>query len=223
MANNGTLFLDEIGDLPLYLQAKLLDVLENQRYIPVGGTKMKHVNIRIITATNKDIDTLVKEGKFREDLYWRISTFNTILPPLRKRRDDILPLSNFFLKLFNEKYEKNKTFSQEVLSAFMRYNWPGNVRQLKNMIERLVVVTMGNIIDLQKLPETMFRENHNTPDNSALTLDERVEALKKDIVRDAYRKNQTVRRAAAALGITASKAQRLIKEYCGDLQKENEG
>lgn len=122
MANNGTLFLDEIGDLPLYLQAKLLDVLENQRYIPVGGTKMKHVNIRIITATNKDIDTLVKEGKFREDLYWRISTFNTILPPLRKRRDDILPLSNFFLKLFNEKYEKNKTFSQEVLSAFMRYN-----------------------------------------------------------------------------------------------------
>lgn len=223
MASNGTLFLDEIGDLPLYLQAKLLDVLENQRYIPVGGTKMKYVNIRIITATNKDIDTLVKEGKFREDLYWRISTFNTILPPLRKRRDDILPLSNFFLKLFNEKYEKNKTFSQEVLSAFMRYSWPGNVRQLKNMIERLVVVTMGNIIDLQKLPETMLRENHNTPDNSALTLDERVEALKKDIVRDAYRKNQTVRRAAAALGITASKAQRLIKEYCGDLQKENEG
>lgn len=223
MASNGTLFLDEIGDLPLYLQAKLLDVLENQRYIPVGGTKMEYVNIRIITATNKDIDTLVKEGKFREDLYWRISTFNTILPPLRKRRDDILPLSNFFLKLFNEKYEKNKTFSQEVLSAFMRYSWPGNVRQLKNMIERLVVVTMGNIIDLQKLPETMLRENHNTPDNSALTLDERVEALKKDIVRDAYRKNQTVRRAAAALGITASKAQRLIKEYCGDLQKENEG
>ena len=223
MASNGTLFLDEIGDLPLYLQAKLLDVLENQRYIPVGGTKMKYVNIRIITATNKDIDTLVKEGKFREDLYWRISTFNTILPPLRKRRDDILPLSNFFLKLFNEKYEKNKTFSQEVLSAFMRYSWPGNVRQLKNMIERLVVVTMGNIIDLQKLPETMLRENHDTPDNTALTLDERVEALKKDIVRDAYRKNQTVRRAAAALGITASKAQRLIKEYCGDLQKENEG
>ena len=213
MASNGTLFLDEIGDLPLYLQAKLLDVLENQRYIPVGGTKMKYVNIRIITATNKDIDTLVKEGKFREDLYWRISTFNTILPPLRKRRDDILPLSNFFLKLFNEKYEKNKTFSQEVLSAFMRYSWPGNVRQLKNMIERLVVVTMGNIIDLQKLPETMLRENHDTPDNTALTLDERVEALKKDIVRDAYRKNQTVRRAAAALGITASKAQRLIKEY----------
>ena len=145
------------------------------------------------------------------------------MPPLRKRRDDVLPLSNFFLKLFNEKYEKNKTFSQEVLSAFMRYSWPGNVRQLKNMIERLVVVTMGNIIDLQKLPETMFRENHDTPDNTALTLDERVEALKKDIVRDAYRKNQTVRKAAAALGITASKAQRLIKEYCGDLQKENEG
>lgn len=223
MANNGTLFLDEIGDLPLYLQAKLLDVLENQRYIPVGGTKMKHVNIRIITATNKEIDTLVKDGKFREDLYWRISTFNTVLPPLRQRRDDILPLSNFFLKLFNEKYAKNKTFSQEVIRAFLRYSWPGNVRQLKNMIERLVVVTMGNIIDLQKLPETMFSEALNAPDNTHLTLDERVEALKKDIVRDAYRKHQTVRKVAAALGITASKAQRLIKEYCGDLQKENEG
>ena len=135
MANNGTLFLDEIGDVPLHLQAKLLDVLENQRYIPVGGTKMKHVNIRIITATNKDINTLVKEGKFREDLYWRISTFNTILPPLRKRLDDILPLSNFFLKLFNEKYNEKKTFSREVISVFMRYSWPGNVRQLKNMIE----------------------------------------------------------------------------------------
>ena len=223
MANNGTLFLDEIGDLPLYLQAKLLDVLENQRYIPVGGTKMKHVNIRIITATNKEIDTLVKNGRFREDLYWRISTFNTILPPLRQRRDDILPLSNFFLNLFNEKYAKNKTFSQEVVRAFLRYSWPGNVRQLKNMIERLVVVTMGNIIDLQKLPETMFSEALNGPDNTHLTLDERVEALKKDIVRDAYRKHQTIRKVAAALGITASKAQRLIKEYCGDLQKENEG
>lgn len=219
MANNGTLFLDEIGDLPLYLQAKLLDVLENQRYIPVGGTKMKHVNIRIITATNKEIDTLVQDGKFREDLYWRISTFNTVLPPLRQRRDDILPLSNFFLKLFNEKYAKNKTFSQEVIRAFLRYSWPGNVRQLKNMIERLVVVTMGNIIDLQKLPETMFSEALNAPDNTHLTLDERVEALKKDIVRDAYRKHQTVRKVAAALGITASKAQRLIKEYCGDLQE----
>lgn len=219
MANNGTLFLDEIGDLPLYLQAKLLDVLENQRYIPVGGTKMKHVNIRIITATNKEIDTLVKDGKFREDLYWRISTFNTVLPPLRQRRDDILPLSNFFLKLFNEKYAKNKTFSQEVIRAFLRYSWPGNVRQLKNMIERLVVVTMGNIIGLQKLPETMFSEALNAPDNTHLTLDERVEALKKDIVRDAYRKHQTVRKVAAALGITASKAQRLIKEYCGDLQE----
>ncbi|MBF7095640.1 sigma-54 interaction domain-containing protein [Alkalibacter mobilis] len=220
MANNGTLFLDEIGDIPLHLQAKLLDVLENQRFIPVGSNKMEYVNIRIITATNKDMKKLVSEGKFREDLYWRISTFHTVIPPLRERKNDILPMAKYYLKMYNEKYKKTKKFTSETVEAMMTYDWPGNVRQLKNVVERLVVTTIGNSIEVQKLPEEMRIKIEKEKDLDMLEIDERtgsfdelVERYKRKLVEESYKENNSVRELAQALEITPSKAHRLIKRY----------
>lgn len=216
MANEGTLFLDEIGDMPLSIQAKLLDVIENQRYLPVGSTKMKYVNTRIITATNKDIDQLVAKGEFREDLYWRICTFKTIIPPLRERVKDILPLANFFLKKFNLNYNKSKRFSREIINFFQEYPWPGNIRQLKNLIERLVVTGRGNEIGLKNLPDYLLEETKGLPDyqKASMGFNSRVDAFKKELVQKAYEQYPTIRKLAQALEISPTTAQRLIEKYC---------
>jgi len=150
-ADSGTLFLDEIGEMPLALQAKLLRVLETRDYRPVGGSTLKKTNARIIAATNRDLAELVKEGKFREDLYYRINVLPITMPPLRERKEDIIPLAETFLKDFNTKYNHTKHFTNDAFAILLQYDWPGNIRELKNIIERISLIVPDDIITLSVL------------------------------------------------------------------------
>ena len=138
-ANHGTIFLDEIGELPVYLQAKLLRVLQEQEIIRVGGTEPIPVDVRIIAATNQDLRQLINEGKFRKDLYFRLNVIPVFLSPLRERKEDIPVLADYFLKRYCAKYDNFKDFTKSALDALRAYDWPGNVRELENIVERLVV------------------------------------------------------------------------------------
>lgn len=162
LANEGTLFLDEIGELPLNSQVKLLSLIQEKSFRNVGGIEDVKVDIRIITATNKDLLEMVKEGRFREDLYYRLKIVPIEIPSLRERRDDIILLVDHFLNKFNKLYNLNKEITSEALKVLRGYSWPGNIRELENEIERLVVITNGSIID---------REDILINDDSAIDLD----------------------------------------------------
>lgn len=151
LAHEGTLFLDEIGDLPLALQAKLLRVLQEQSFERLGGTKSIKVDVRIIAATHKNLEEMVKSGEFREDLYWRLNVVPLFIPPLRERREDIPLLVNYFLSKFNSLYEKKLKISPEGMASLMEYSYPGNVRELENLIERIVLLSEKETIDLEDI------------------------------------------------------------------------
>ncbi len=146
MAQGGTLFLDEVGDIPLNVQVKILRAIENQEVMRLGGTRSIKLDVRIISATNKNMHDEIKNGHFREDLYYRLNVVPFIISPLRERRNVIIPLSLSFLEEYNSKYELNKRFSDSALHALSSYNWPGNIRELKNVVERLSVLTDQQII-----------------------------------------------------------------------------
>ncbi len=153
VANGGTLFLDEIGTMPLDTQAKILRVLQDKRFMHVGGTQEIQVDVRIITATNADLREAVRQGKFREDLFYRLDVIRFELPPLRARREDIPALANHFLRRFSEENElPTRTLSPEAMRALVDYDWPGNVRELENVMERGVVLSAGPVVDLELLP-----------------------------------------------------------------------
>jgi|UniRef100_A0A832B052 Nif-specific regulatory protein len=151
IADKGTIFLDEIGDIPLSLQGKLLSVIQEKEFSRLGSLETISVDVRIIAATNKNLFELVKEGRFREDLYYRLNVIPIKIPPLVDRKEDIPILIDYFLKLFNEKYNKNIQLSKEALIELINYNWPGNVRELENIIERLVVMN-DQMIHINHLP-----------------------------------------------------------------------
>jgi len=153
-ANGGTLFLDEIGDMALTLQAKLLRVLQEKQFVPIGSTEPRHADVRIITATNVDLDEAVGKQKFRNDLYYRLNVLPIVLPPLRERKGDVKLLLDHTLNLFNLTHSLGNPcyFSNDVYHCLERYNWPGNVRELINLIERLVVMSGGGEIDISSLP-----------------------------------------------------------------------
>ncbi|WP_231425201.1 MULTISPECIES: sigma-54 dependent transcriptional regulator [Pedobacter] len=156
-ANGGTLFLDEIGEMNLDLQAKLLRVLENQSFIKVGDTNTQKVNVRILAATNKDLKADAASGKFRSDLYYRLSVFTIILPPLRERKQDIPALAAHYLNEFSIKINHPELkLDDQILSVFEKYNWKGNVRELKNVIERLVILSDGDQLNISALPMEFF-------------------------------------------------------------------
>jgi two-component system response regulator GlrR len=147
-ANGGTLFLDEIGELPLDLQVKLLRVLQENEIKPIGSNKPKKINVRFIAATNKNLERLIKEGKFREDLFYRLNVISIKIPPLRQRKEDIIPLAKFFLKKYSLKYEiPEKKLSEKAIQQLLDYNWKGNIRELEHAIERTILVTNGYIIN----------------------------------------------------------------------------
>ena len=156
-ANNGTIFLDEIGELPLQLQVKLLRVLQEREIRPIGSNSSIKVNVRVIAATNRNLQSLIEEGKFRSDLYYRLNVVNIHVPPLRERHDDIPLLANYFLAKFSHKYNKNVVgFSNIVMDSFIKYDWPGNVREMENVIERAVILARKNTIEATELPEEIF-------------------------------------------------------------------
>jgi DNA-binding NtrC family response regulator len=154
VANQGTIFLDEVGELSLALQGKLLRMTQDHEIIPVGATKPIKINARILAATNKDLETLVREGRFREDLFFRLNVVRIDVPPLRKRREDIPLLAYFFLEKFKKRYQKmNLTLDQRVLALIQSYEWPGNVRELENLMQHLAVVSEGAVIRPESVPE----------------------------------------------------------------------
>lgn len=156
IAGQGTIFLDEIAEMPFSLQTKLLRVLEQREFYPVGGTKLVPIEARIIAATNKDLRSLIKKNRFREDLFYRIAIFEINLPPLRKRMSDLPALAEYFIHKFNEEMKTRYVgLSTEVLQAFMSYIWPGNVRELRNVIERAMILSDGHQIKMDGLPLQM--------------------------------------------------------------------
>ncbi|WP_319561010.1 sigma-54 dependent transcriptional regulator [Marispirochaeta sp.] len=160
VAEGGTLFLDEIGDLPLSIQPKLLRLLENKTIEPLGSTRPIKIRTRIVCATNRNLEQLVEEGTFRRDLFYRINTFHFVIPPLRKRREDIAPLAEYFLDTFVVDFGLDERYlAGPALRTLESYNWPGNVRELKNVIERCVVLSSGSIIEEKDLPPDIKKED----------------------------------------------------------------
>jgi Nif-specific regulatory protein len=156
LADKGTLFLDEIGEMPLLLQSKLLRVLQEQQFERLGSNRTISVDVRIIAATNVSLQQAVSEGSFRNDLYYRLNVVPIILPPLRERREDIPLLVDHFLKLSNRRNSKSIRMSSDFLEAMTAYDWPGNVRELQNLIERLVILSAGDLLGLEDLPDQFF-------------------------------------------------------------------
>ncbi|GHH99638.1 sigma-54 interaction domain-containing protein [Neobacillus kokaensis] len=217
IAHQGTLFLDEIGEMPLSLQAKLLQVIQEKQFLSIGGHELKTVDVRIIAATNRDLVEMVRKGLFREDLFYRLNIIDIHLPPLRERKEDIIPLTYNFLYKFNKKYEMNKIISQECLDIFSSYSWPGNIRQLENVMERLVV-TSDSIIQRYDLPElitnnTQPQAQYSLPAN----LDDALEHVKETLVVQSYKKHKSSRKVAKDLNISQTRAVKLINEYCSNL------
>jgi PAS domain S-box-containing protein len=186
MADQGTLFLDEIGELPLSMQVKLLRLLQDQEITPVGSTRVKKVNVRIITATNRDLEKEIEQGRFRNDLYYRLRVAVLNIPPLRERREDIMPLANYFLEKYAAKYRKERRFGPDIEATFTGHSWPGNIREMENLIESLVVTCDRPVVDAADLGSCMLTEGYDRKRNLFETLDTRDKSLKK-IVRDLER------------------------------------
>ncbi len=211
-AQGGTIFLDEIGDVSPALQVRLLRVLQDRTFQPLGGTETITADVRVVAATNRNLESMVAEGKFREDLYYRIQVFKLALPPLRERKEDIPLLAQTFVDRMNRLKGRDIAGpSQEALGAFMRYEWPGNVRELQNAIEHSFILCHGGLIDLDHLP-MHFREAALSPTSLpiGLTLTE-IEAR---VIRDALARNQGNKSAAAReLGIDKTTLWRKMKRF----------
>lgn len=212
LSHTGTLFLDEIGELPPGLQTKLLQVIQEKQYVKLGGVNPVHVDFRLIAATNQDLDSLVQKGLFRKDLFFRLNVLPVHVPALRERKEDIAPLSDSILAEMNNKYGTEKKLSKCVLNRFVNYAWPGNIRELRNLIERLVVVSAHDTIELSDLPKHM---QELPPASSGKTLREKLEALERQLVLDAYEQCKTTVATAKALGISQPTAARKIARYLG--------
>ena len=184
-ANGGTIFLDEIGDMPLHLQVKILHAVQNMRFERVGGNKTIIVDVRVIAATNKDLEEMIKEGTFREDLYYRLSVIPLSIPPLRDRKDDIRLLMYHFLKKYNTFMNKKiDGFTDEAEHVYAHYDWPGNVRELENAIEYGVNMAFGNKIGIDAVPTRLFRKEQNAVEirDSDLPLGEQIKVYEREII-----------------------------------------
>lgn len=213
-AQNGTIFLDEISELPLNLQVKLLRVIQEREITPVGGVKAIPVDVRIVSATNKKLMDLVKEGKFREDLYYRLNVVPINVPPLRDRPEDILPLIQSNLLRYNEHLDEHKTISSNALAVLLKYPWPGNVRELQNIIERLIITTNGDVITDENLPIFLKQEaevNANT--NTALSLSAAMEKAEKEILKNALSNYKSTRAMAKVLQVSQPTIVRKLHKY----------
>jgi DNA-binding NtrC family response regulator len=202
-ADGGTLFLDEIGNIPLHLQAKLLRVIQNRSVVRVGGSQAIPVNIRLICATNMDLAQLVREGRFREDLYYRINTVHIALPPLRERKEDIVPLAQLFLERFAEKYHRPLTgMAPEAAEILKAQRWSGNIRELQNCIEKAVILSDGKTLSAGDL-ET----DAGSP--SGMT-DETVPGLTRNLLHDEAGEERLVREAMQRTGGNISAAAKML-------------
>jgi Nif-specific regulatory protein len=199
LAEGGTLFLDEIGEVNPATQVKLLRVLQEREYERLGGTETLKTNVRLVTATNKDLEKAIAEGTFREDLYYRLNVFTIFVPPLRERKTDLLLLADHFLEAFSRTHSKNiKRISTPAIDMLMSYHWPGNVRELENTLERAVLVCDGHVIHAHHLPPTLqTAEASGTV--TRVSLKDAVAAYEKDLIQDALKTTRGNRAKAARL------------------------
>ncbi|MBK3331665.1 sigma-54-dependent Fis family transcriptional regulator [Persephonella atlantica] len=215
-ANGGTLFLDEIGDMPVSMQAKLLRFLEDYTFTRVGGNETLHANVRIIAATNVNLEEAVKKGKFREDLYYRLNVLTINIPPLRERKEDIMVLAKYFLNRYAKETGKDiKGFTPEAEEALLNYSWPGNVRELINVIRKAVVLTENTYISEKEL--NLRREDVDTAyclNGHSLNLKENIEKVERELVRRAFLKTGgNITKMAKLLGISRPKVYTLIEKH----------
>ncbi len=221
LGNKGTLVLDEVGELPLGVQVKLLRVIQEGEMYRIGGVGPVAIDVRLVACTNRDLEKAVREGKFREDLYWRLNVIPVDVPPLRERREAILPLVNFYLERFAGKYGLRKQLDLDAFRALEGYEWPGNVRELQHMIERLVVLTPGDVIRREHLPEQVLRSGQGGGERreeavfvrGVVPLAEAREELEHKLLERAMQVFGTSRRAAEALGVDHSTVVRKLQHW----------
>jgi transcriptional regulator with PAS, ATPase and Fis domain len=213
-ANEGTLFIDEIGDFAAASQSKLLRVLENQIITPVGSNDQRQIDARVVAATSRNLEEMVREGEFREDLYYRLNVITILIPPLRNRREDIPLLVDHFLSSLGEANGKPEMkLSPELFRFFETYDWPGNVRQLRNCLESMIVMARDNTLNMSDLPATMDISNSRSHDVS-MPAGTTLEALEQTAVEQALEQHGGNRtHAAEALGISVRTLQRKLKAW----------
>ena len=212
MANGGTLFLDEIGELPSALQVKLLHVIQTKELTPVGDTRVITVDVRIIAATNADLLLRVKEGRFREDLYYRLNVIEIRMPALRERKDDIPVLIKHYMEVFAKEAGKNiKDIDYEAMQALLTYDWPGNIRELRNTIERATVLADGEVITIHDMPDK-FR-TLDVEGVSTSSLRQALDTFERDYIRRSLTENKGNKETAASkLGIDLATLYRKLKK-----------
>ncbi|HKW57512.1 MAG TPA: sigma-54 dependent transcriptional regulator [Candidatus Acidoferrum sp.] len=214
-AQGGTLFLDEIGDMPVDLQAKLLRALQEREIKPVGSTERRQINIRIIAATNRDLDAAIRSGSFRQDLFFRLNVVQIKLPPLRERKSDIQLLVTSFLEKFSDPHGPPRTISEDAMRRLIAYDWPGNVRELENAIERAVAMGSGPIVHVGDLPSNLhFPSGERVPEKDELLPMEELE--RRAILRTLRETGGDKLAAARMLGIGKTTLYRKLKQYAGE-------
>lgn len=208
-AHKGTLFLDEIGEMPIEIQAKLLQVLQEKTFRPIGGRELKKVDVRIVAATNRDLSEMVKQGTFRKDLYYRLNVIPIAIPPLRERTEDILPLIYHYLQYFNKKYGRDVKLAPGTLQMFVGYPWEGNNREIENVIER-IVITVDDVVTVEDLPLSM---QEAAVEQSGQSLYKMLEEVERNIILKAYKTYGSSYKVAEFLQISQSAATRKIKKF----------
>ena len=222
-ADNGTIFLDEVGELPLDIQAKLLRVIQDGEFFRVGGTKPIKTNVRIISATNRNLEDRVEKKSFRRDLYYRLNVFPVRVPSLRERKDDIEPLVYHFMKKYGDKYGISREIEKDAIDHLSQEKWTGNIRELENVVQRLLINAKGESITLLDVTKELHGElfegqriqnlEEGDVGEDLLSLDQLVEDLERQIIRYACDKYGSTRKAAAAIGISQTQLVRKKKKY----------
>jgi len=215
-AAGGSVLLDEVGDLPHHVQVKLLRFLEDTEVIRVGGTTAHKMDVRIMAATHRDLEEMVKAGKFRKDLFFRINIIPLLIPPLRERPEDIPPLINFFLDQFNKKSSTDKTMTPRAVDSICQYSFTGNIRELANLMEQLVVLSPNESIDWEDLPAHVRSEKERIGSpwkGDKLNLPQAMKDMERELIAHAMKTFGVQRKAASALGIDQSTLARKLKKY----------
>ncbi|MGY0372214.1 sigma-54 interaction domain-containing protein [Clostridium sp. JNZ J1-5] len=215
LANGGTIFLDEIGELPIYLQAKLLRVLQEKEVHRIGGKKTINIDVRVISATNRDLKEMVKEGKFREDLYYRLNVLTLEIPPLRKRPKDIPLLVKELVDEFYKETGLYRKIGEDVIEAFLNYDWPGNIRELKNVLEKICVIADDINVSIKDMPKYIIQNSmKNRWENSKTGLKNIMNSIEKEIILNTLKQCKgNKRKAAEILEIPRSSLYRKLEEY----------
>lgn len=214
LADHGTLFLDEIGDLPMHMQVKLLKMIQEKKVTRIGGIEERIIDFRLIAATNKDIEKLIEEKLFREDLYYRLNVISLVIPPLRQRREDLFPLIAYFTSKFNDQYGISHSFSSRAIDYLESYRWPGNIRELENVVERTVLTAEEYTISEENLPYCIYSgDQRENPSDRSQTLKEILDGVEKQVIINCFHEYHTTTKMAEVLGISQSSASVKLNKY----------